>query len=183
MLDQLQEALDGLTPLVDGVARGSYSEEDLRDEMLAWESDHAGGNAGLAELAISTLRFRLAGEGMRGSIEENAEREQALRRLEAALFPPAEAGLVEVEAAPEFAERFPDARMYHMGEVQVIAEEEEGGWHVSVSHRERLPTVEELRTAATLAGGADVMWVPLSVPGGAEPLPSTVVHLFETPPG
>lgn len=85
MLDRLRKALDGLTALVDRVMQGEHSDEELRDEMLRWESEDAEGRGGLAELAISALYYQLAGEGVSGSLEENAAREQALRRLEAAL--------------------------------------------------------------------------------------------------
>lgn len=90
---------------------------------------------------------------------------------------------MKVDPAPEFRERFQEARAFRIGEVRVIAEPEAEGWHVSVSHRGRFPTVEELRTAATLASGVDTMWVPLPVPGGQGPVPSTVIHLFENPLG
>lgn len=182
MLDQLQEALDGLTALVDRVTQGNYSNEELRTEMLRWEREDAEGRGGIAELAISALHYQLAGEGISGSIEENAIREQSLRRLEAAFFPSTAMGLVEVDPAPEFRQRFPSARAFRIGEVQVIAEPEAEGWHVSVSHRDRFPTIEELRTAASLASGVDTMWIPLPVPGRQGTRPSTtVIHLFETP--
>lgn len=183
MLEQLRKALNALADLVESVAQGGYSDEELRDEMLRWEREDAEGRGGLAELAISALRYQLAQQGANGPIEQHAAREQALRRLEAALFPSADLGLIEVDPAPEFSQRFPSARAFRIGESQVIAEPEAEGWHISVSHRERFPTIEELRVAATLANGADTLWIPLPVPGGQGPVPSTVIHLFETPPG
>jgi len=89
---------------------------------------------------------------------------------------------VEVDPAPAFKERFPDARAYRIREVQIIVEPEGESWHVSVSHPERFPTWEELRTAAGLATGTDAMWVYMPLSGGASPVESNVVHLYEVPP-
>ena len=183
MLDQLQKALDGLIPLVDRVAQSDHSNEELRTEILRWESEYAEGRGGLAELAIAALHYQIAGEGVSGSIEENAAREQALRRLEVALFPAAVMGIVEADPAPEFKQRFPSARGFRIGEAQIIAEPTGEGWHVSVSHRDRYPTVEELRGAASLTEGVDTMWIPLPVPGSQGQRPNKVIHLFEIPPG
>ncbi len=184
MLDRLQEALDGLSALVDRVTQDDYSDEELRAEILRWESEDAEGRGGLAELAIHALGYQLAEQGMSsGSIEEVAGEMLALQRLKAALFPSEELHPVEVDPAPAYREQFPQARAFRIREVQIIAMPEAGGWHVSVSHPERYPTWEELRAAAGVASGVSTMWVYMPLAGGPGPIASNVVHLFETPPG
>jgi hypothetical protein len=183
MLDQLQEALDGLTALVDRVTQGDYSDdEELRAEMLRWEEEDARGSGGLGELAISALEYQLAEQGVRGSMEEAAVEMRALQRLKAALFPAEEPRPVEVAPAPAYRERFPTARAFRIGSVQILAAEEAGGWHVSVSHPERFPTWEELRAAAGVASGVSAMWVYVPLDGEPGAIASNVIHLFETPP-
>ena len=181
MLDRLRRALDGLTALVDRVAQGNYSDGELREEMLGWESEDAEGRGGLAELALHALEYQLSEQAMRTSIEDVAGDARALQRLKTALFPPEELRPVEVDPAPEFGARFPQARTFRIREVQIIAMPEAGGWHVSVSLRVRYPTWEELRAAAGVVGGVSTMWVYMPLAGGPGPTASNVIHVFETP--
>jgi hypothetical protein len=183
MLDRLQEALDGLNALVDRVVQGDYSDEELRDEMLRWEREDCEGRGGLAELAIHALGYQLAEQGITsGSIENTLAEMQALQRLKAALFQSEELRPVEVNLPPEYRERVPQARAFRIGEVQIIAEPEAGGWHVSVSHPGRYPTWEELRAASGVVNGVSSMWAYMPLSGGPGPYASNVIHLFETPP-
>jgi hypothetical protein len=182
MLDRLQEALDGLAALVDRVKQGTYSDVELRDEMLRWEREDAGGSGGLAELAIDALAYQLSEQAITGSMQEVAGDLQALQRLKAALFPPEELRPVEVDPTPEYRAQFPQARAFQSREVRIIAMPEAGGWHVTVSHPERYPTWEELRAAAGVVSGVQTMWVYMPLAGGPGPVASNVIHLFESPP-
>jgi hypothetical protein len=184
MTEHVQGALDGLATLVERVTRGNYSDEELRQEMLSWEREDARRSGKLADAAIAALEYQLAGQGLTGSMEEATEELEALQRLKAALKPEVkELRPVEVEPAPELRARFPTARTYRIGEVQIIATPEEVGWHVSVNHPERHPTWDELHAASSVAG-VSTMWayMPLSggPPGGAAA--NFTVHLFERPP-
>jgi hypothetical protein len=183
MLDRLQGALDGLTALVDRVAQGDYSNEELREEMLRWESTDAEGRGGLAELAIHALEYQLAEQGLRsGSMENVTDEMLALQRLKTALFPTEELRPVEVDPGPWYREHLPGARTFRIAGVQITASPEAGGWHVSVSHPDRYPTWEELRAAAGVVSGVQTMWIYMPLAGGPGPIASNVIHMFETPP-
>ncbi len=184
MIEHVQVALDELAALVERVTRGNYSDEELRQEMLRWKREDARRSSKLADAAIATLEYQLAGQGLTESMEEATEKLQALQRLKAALKPEAkELRPMEVEPPPQLKARYPTVRTYRIGEVQVIATPEEEWWHVSVIHPERYPTWDELQAASSVAG-VSTMWayMPLSggPPGGSAA--RLTVHLFERPP-
>jgi hypothetical protein len=186
VIERLQEAVDGLDSLVDRTVRGDHSDAELREEMLHWEREDAGGSGKLAETAISLLEYQLAEQGisaedLHGS--EEAERSRALQRLKAALMPEPEDMLPrEAPLDPAYQERFPQARGFTVGTAQGIMSPEEYGWHISVSHPERYPTWEELQAAASLLEGAPAMWAMVPLQENVGGIASNVVHLFERPP-
>lgn len=192
MIEHVQVALDRLATLVEHVMHGNYSDEELRLKMLWWEREDARRSGKLADAAIFALEYQLAEQGLTllaeqgltEPTEEVTDKLQALQRLKAALKPEAkELRPVEVEPAPELRARFPAVRTYRIGEVEITATPEEGGWHVSVSHPERHPTWDELKAASSVAR-VPAMWAYIALsggpPGGA--VTSFTVHLFERPP-
>ncbi len=186
MIERLQKAIDGLDPLVDRTVRGDHSEAELRDEVLRWEREDAEGNGRLSEMAISLMELQLANQGLPAEdphTSEEVERLRALQRLRAALMLEPEDMLPrEAPLDPAYQERFPQARGFRVGTAMGILTPEEHGWHISVSHPDRYPTMDELRSAAGLVQGAEAMWamVPLQTDIGG--IASNVVHLFERPP-
>jgi hypothetical protein len=68
----------------------------------------------------------------RGAVT-NPDRRRALREVP---IPPAVARILE-----------PGSRAYRMGSCRVIVSQQQGGWHLSVSRPDRLPSWEEVRDA------------------------------------
>lgn len=159
-----------LVPLVKRVASGALPEGEARKQVLQWAMSAALNRSRLSAAAISVLEYELGEEGFekRRPEGEVAEELKALRRLKAMLFPPEGHGTpgrpVPVEPAPEIRAKWPEARACRLGEVEILARPEAGGWVLTVAHPRRYPVYEELRVATTVVGEDQVFWA--HVPGG-----------------
>lgn len=169
---------------------GEIGEEVLREEVDRWRREDCKGAAALRRAATNALRYEWGSAGLRsgGGVPDEL---RALGRVEEVLEPPEgelgqEQAPVEVAVPDALRQRLPNARVFRMGELQIILERGPEGLIISVSHPNRNPTWNEV-LRARLAVGPDVpaLWA-LVPPPGSPPRAGLgtagMVYLRENPP-
>ncbi|QIN85497.1 hypothetical protein GBA63_22635 (plasmid) [Rubrobacter tropicus] len=162
-------AYSGLEVILADFVAGGMPEADLRREAARWMREDARGSLAMCKAAIFAMRHEAAAGGLSGDAEAAGATVRALGVVERTLDPPEDhsptASVISPTPArvPEaLRKRAPDARVFRMGKAQILAEPDgAAGWHVSVSHPERFPYVEELMAARDVTGEGDKTFAAL----------------------
>ena len=165
-------------------ARGG---EGGKIKVREWYEETCRGNPKLAGAARLALEYELASSG--------DDEESALLKLRtlnglwhAAFEGPGEAASdepVEVRLPERTRRRTPGARGFRMGELSIMAEEESTGWHLSVSHPSRYPSLDEMFRSwrATGTDATEGLWCFAGRPGTVQGTAGgRIVHAFERVP-
>ena len=182
-------AFGALSDLVEETASagGAPGAGELRRRMERWYAGACQSNPKLAEASRLALEYELGREGLLGDEARAAASLGALSALWDARSGPVaaeESGVpVEVEVAEEIKRAHPKRRYFRLRDLSIITEPEESGWHASVSHPSRYPTVEELFASWAATGKAPGhLWAPAAVEGSGPYAAGRLVHLFERVP-
>ena len=146
----------------------------------------------MCKAAIFAMRHEAAAGGLAGDAEAARTVVLALDVVERAVDPQEEdASPIASEIAPTRArapdalkKRAPNAQVFRLGKAQILAElGAAAGWHISVSHPERFPTLRELIVAGTVTGDNGTTFAAL-LPEPSAPTNGrgVVVHLVEARP-
>lgn len=178
-------AFAGLEQLVERLLSGEG--DGIGRESGRWMREDGLGSLALCKAAIFAMRHDAASGGLRENAGESLTAVSALDRVERAIDPGKEQGSPSPEKprparVPEaLKERSPAARVFRLGKAQILAEPDPArGWHLSVSHPDRFPTIEELMRARGVTGETDATFAALLPPADA-PADGRgfVVHLLE----
>lgn len=76
--------------------------------------------------------------------------------------------------------RFPETKAFDFGELSIFAGKEQGRWHLSIAHPDRLPTWEEIKTLRDLLVPEDVfLAIPMPPKAHWVNLHEFCLHLWE----
>ena len=185
-------AYSGLEVILADIFRGEIPEADLRREAFRWMREDARGSLAMCKAALFAMRHEAAAGGLAEDAEAARATVRALGVIERAVDPPQEDDSPTAPAiaptparVPEaLKKRAPNARVFRMGKGQILAEPGgAAGWHISVSHPERFPTLPELIVAGTVAGDDGTRFAAL-LPDPSAPTDGrgVIVHLVEARP-
>lgn len=188
-------AFSGLQVILVDYVPGGFDEADLRREAFRWMREDARGSLALCKAAIFAMRHEAAAGGLVEDAEAARATVRALGVIKRALDPQEEGASPTADAITPTPTRVPDAlkerapnvKVFRMGKGQILAEPGgaagSGGWHISVTHPERFPTLRELMAAGTVAGGNGTRFAAL-LPDASAPTDGrgVIVHLVEARP-
>lgn len=167
-------AYSGLETLAGDLASRGISEENAGERAARWLREDARGSLTLAKAAILAMRHEAGVRGAEGGTAEAARTTlRALELVERRIDPPEDPStppkMPRPARVPEaIRKRAPAVRGFRLGRVEILAELTPGGWQLSVSHPERLPTFEELMLARGVTGERDKTFAAV-IPAASSP--------------
>ena len=153
--------------------------------------EDARGSLAMCKAAIYAMRHEAASGGLAEDAEAARAMVRAVDMVERALDPRETAHSPTAPITPTPArvpealkKRAPNARAFRMGKGQILAEPGgAAGWHISVTHPDRFPSLRELMAAGTVAGDNGTRFAAL-LPDASAPTDGrgVIVHLVEARP-